>query len=156
MRIPVYGLALAWARVIRHSSSKQAANTLQHVGEEQYFNYALWWEITAYNGGMYPYQQGVGFGASPRQTVFVNVAYDTSTGQAHFYIKNDSTGQVNSSFNINASGTFGGQHAEWIFERTAENGSYPHLAKLTSALTLTDANAELNGTRKGVGNWWHK
>lgn len=105
-------------------------------------------------GGCILTSRRVGFGASPGQTVFVNVAYDTSTGQAHFYIKNDSTGQVNS-FNVNASGTFGGKHAEWIFERTSENGNYPHLAKLTSALTLTDANAELNGTWKGVGNWSH-
>lgn len=153
---PGLGLGNSDSAQLFQAGSEQDSTWLYvlHVGEKQYFNYALWWEITAYDGGMYPRQQGVGFGASPGQTVFVNVSYDTSTGQAHFYIKNDSTGQVDS-FNVNAPGTFGGKHAEWIYERTEENGNYPQLAKLTSALTLTDANAEINGTWQGVGNWPH-
>ena len=123
-----------------------------HYGYKQYLSYTLWWEITAVGGGMYPYQQGSSVGVSPGQTVFVNVSYDTGTGTAHFYIKNDSTGSVQS-FDVSAPGTFGGQHAEWIFERTSINNTLPLLAQPTSAINITDANVEVGSSWAGVGEW---
>ncbi|AEW05238.1 hypothetical protein Sulac_1743 [Sulfobacillus acidophilus DSM 10332] len=82
-----------------------------HYGYKQYLSYTLWWEITAVGGGVYPYQQGSRVGVAPGQPVFVNVSYDTGTGTARYDIKKDSTGSVQS-FDVSASGTFGGQHAE--------------------------------------------
>ena len=120
---------------------------VQHVGYEAFPNYYLWWEIFP----SYQYQQTVNIGVSPGNQIFVNCSY--ASGEAHFYIENESTGNY-TSFNVSMSG-YDGSQAEWIVERSEHGGYYPELSHFSSAVTFTDANAEIGSTWSGVGNWAH-
>jgi len=118
-----------------------------HYGYKAFPTYYLWWEAYPFNA-----QQQVNIGVSPNDVIFVNVAY-YGNNTAHYYIENDTTGAT-TSFNVSFSGGFSGQHAEWIVERTEENGQYPPLTNFTN-MNFSDANAEQNGTWQSVGQWSH-
>ena len=120
---------------------------VQHYGYKSFPTYYLWWEAYPYNA-----QQQINIGVNPSNNIFVNVAY-YGNNTAHYYVKNNTTGTT-TSFNISFSGGFTGYNAEWITERTEENGSYPPLTNF-SQMNFSDANAAQGSTWKGVGQWSH-
>lgn len=45
------------------------------------------------------------------------------------------------------------EHAEWIYERSEVNSTFPFFAKPSNLINITDANVEVGSSRAGVGEW---
>lgn len=106
--------------------------------------YYLWWDIVP----LYSSDSPVNISVSPGDTIFVYVYY--TSGDVHFYLKNESTATY-TSFSVSASGLLG-QQAEWITERTEQcyfSCVYPPLANFP-AVTFTGAQAEVGSYWQGV------
>lgn len=90
----------------------------------------------------------------PNNTTFVNAKYNLSTNEAGFFIENETIGQYASFYETIGGGQGGHYQAEWIVERTEEDGSFPPLANF-GTVTLSDANAKDGSTWQGIGKWPH-
>lgn len=111
-------------------------------------NYYTWYQI---GGGPNNYQTEIGTGVSPGDQMYSSISYDTSTGQANFYLEDMTTGGT-TTFYKDASSYYDGTKVEWIIERTKHNGSLPPLANFQTAYFYNSIFTN-NGTQYTPGQW---
>ncbi len=118
------------------------------------YTHYLFWDI-APQTGIHPITNVPIY---PYDTVYVNCWY--TSGYAHFYLQNSTTGESTGTISEPVSG-FSGSTAEWIVERPAIGvtntfpGWWYALANFSS-ITFSDAEAEVGSTWNGVGVWPHQ
>jgi hypothetical protein len=128
-----------------------STNGLFQIGTEQDYagggeNYYPWYEVLGKNsqGGTNGQVVINKFQIYPNDQMYGYVDYYPSSGEIEFYL-DDATRNTYTHFPVTGySANWDGYSAEWILERTEEDGEYPSLAKVDN-VTFTDAEAAANG-----------
>lgn len=108
-------------------------------------NYYLWWEVFP----LQLYQQRIGVTVNPGETLYMHATLHTNVATVHI-VDYDLGVDLHYDF----SGTFKDDgHAEWIYERTGQNGGLPPLANAPPV--FTGVQAATQGKFQSLGSLPH-